>query len=141
MRVRINTDASLAEDEIVINCAELTDEIVRIEKLLSEMQEEAYIEGFDGETDYRIRLGDILFFETEDGLVFAHTADSCRRVKQRLYELENRLPSNFIRISKSAIMNKNRISSITKNFTSSSLVCFQGSYKQVYVSRKYLKLC
>jgi len=57
-----------------------------------------------------------------------------------LYELEEMLPNNFVRVSKSTILNVNQIYSINRNLTSSSLVQFYKSYKQVYVSRNYNKI-
>ncbi|MCL2487401.1 MAG: LytTR family transcriptional regulator, partial [Oscillospiraceae bacterium] len=57
--------------------------------------------------------------------------------KQRLYELEELLPPHFVRISKSAIANTRHIFSINRNLAASSLVQFNRSHKQAYVSRKY----
>lgn len=44
-----------------------------------------------------------------------------------------------MRVSKSTILNINHIYSITRNLTSSSIVEFQNTHKQVYVSRHYYK--
>ena len=60
-------------------------------------------------------------------------------VKYKLYELEGILPNNFMRVSKSTILNVNYIYSITRNLTSSSLVEFKNTHKKVYVSRYYYK--
>ena len=49
------------------------------------------------------------------------------------------MPWYFRRISKSAILNVKKVYSITRNITSSSLVEFQNTPKQIYVSRAYLK--
>ena len=59
--------------------------------------------------------------------------------KYKLYELEDLLPNNFIRVSKSAIVNVSHIFSIDRNVTSSSCIKFNGTYKNVYVSRRYYK--
>lgn len=89
--------------------------------------------------EYYISLAEILFFETEDPNISAHTGDDIYQVKYKLYELEEILPNNFMRISKSTILNINHIYSITRNLTSSSIVEFQNTHKQVYVSRHYYK--
>lgn len=47
---------------------------------------------------------------------------------------------NFLRISKSTILNTNHIYSITRNITSSSIVEFQHTHKKVFVSRHYYKI-
>ena len=81
----------------------------------------------------------ILFFETEDNQVFAHTKKDVYQTKYRLYELEELLPGSFIRVSKSTILNVSHVLSIKKNLTASSEVWFEGTHKQVYVSRNYYK--
>ncbi|WP_263850030.1 LytTR family DNA-binding domain-containing protein [Secundilactobacillus paracollinoides] len=48
------------------------------------------------------------------------------------------MPATFMRISKSAILNTTKIFALTHSI-SNSLVEFQHSQKQVYVSRKYYK--
>ena len=56
------------------------------------------------------------------------------------YELEDMLGSDFLRISKSAIVNLNRIYAIRRNLAASSEISFQGTHKQIYVSRAYIKV-
>lgn len=87
--------------------------------------------------EFYFPLEDVLFFETEGEHIHAHTANDAYRIKFRLYELEELLPKDFIRASKSSIVNVRKIYSIARNMTSSSLIRFAGSHKQVYVSRYY----
>lgn len=72
-------------------------------------------------------------------MINAHTAEKLYVTDYKLYELEESLPGNFMRISKSAIVNLDHIYSITRNLTASSLVEFYGTLKKVYVSRNYYK--
>lgn len=83
---------------------------------------------------------DILFFETDGGMIYAHTVDDVFQTKYKLYELEELLPRTFLRISKSAIVNTDKIYSIHRNLTASSLIAFQHTHKEIYVSRSYYKL-
>ena len=69
-----------------------------------------------------------------------HTAKDIYETKLRLYELEDILPGNFIRVSKSTILNATRVRAIHKNITGASEVEFAGSSKKVFVSRNYFKL-
>ncbi len=80
-----------------------------------------------------------MFFETSADGVYAHTKNDAYVVKLRLYELEKELPDSFMRVSKSTIINLSKIMSLQKNITSSSLVRFMNSVKEVYVSRMYYK--
>ena len=91
------------------------------------------------DTEYYLSLDEILFFETEAKEVWVHTTDKMYQTRYKLYELEELLPGHFMRVSKSTILNTNRIYSITRNLTASSVVEFMGSHKQVYVSRYYYK--
>ena len=127
MKIRIETEADI-EEEIVIKCRQLTPEIIRLQQTLSEM------------TGRGSQLAlFILFFETEGTSVMAHTAAEAYETRLRLYELEELLPASFMRISKSSIVNTDRIYSINRNLAASSAVEFQGTHKQVYVSRGYYK--
>ena len=57
------------------------------------------------------------------------------RLKQRLYELETLLPSNFIRINKSALANENRLEQFRASFSGAVDAVFQSGYTE-YVSRR-----
>lgn len=139
MKIRIETDTDI-EEEIVIKCRQLTPEIIRLQKMLTEAAGSSrQLVLFRGDTEYYIETADILFFETEGTSVMAHTAADVYETRLRLYELEELLPASFMRISKSSIVNTDRIYSINRNLTASSAVEFQGTHKQVYVSRGYYK--
>ena len=57
------------------------------------------------------------------------------RLKQRLYELEESLPSAFIRINKSALAREDRIDRFAVSFSGAVNVIFKSGYKE-YVSRR-----
>lgn len=139
MKIRIEiTDNS--EDEIIIRTSELSDKVKRIEQAVKEITSGSSAMAFfkDG-TRYYLDIQDILFFETSEDGVCAQTAKECYGTEFKLYELENILPSNFMRVSKSTILNTEKVFSISRNITASSLVEFQNTYKKVYVSRNYYK--
>lgn len=139
MKIRIETDADI-EEEIVIRCRQITPEIIKLQKLLAGAGEgNRQLVLFKDDAEYYIKTKDILFFETEGAAVMAHTAADIYETRLRLYELEELLPASFMRIAKSSIVNTDRIYSINRNLTASSAVEFQGTHKQVYVSRGYYK--
>lgn len=96
------------------------------------------IEGFKDKVSYYLNLADILFFETDSKVVMAHTVRDAYQVKYKLYELENMLGANYMRVSKSTILNLDQIYAITRSI-SNCQVKFQYSYKVVYVSRHYYR--
>ena len=141
MKIRIELDNQIKENEVIIRCNELNEEILEIQKAISELiAEKRELIFYKENTEYYICINDILFFETEESSIYAHTLNEVYQVKYKLYELEEILPKNFVRVSKSTILNSNHIYSITRNITSSSLVEFKSTHKKVYVSRSYYKV-
>lgn len=140
MKIRIELDEQLKEEEIVIRCQSLTEEVQEIQKAVSDLvsKKQKFV-FYKGDTEYYLPLESILFFETEEKVVCAHTVDNVYRVRYRLYELEEILPGYFMRVSKSTILNTDQVLSISRNLTASSVVEFWHTHKQVYVSRYYYK--
>ena len=95
---------------------------------------------YKGDSEYFIPLESILFFETDDNKVYAHTIDEFFEVKFKLYELEQLIPFYYCRISKSSIINTKAIYSLEKSFSGSSTASFSNSKKQVHISRHYYKI-
>ena len=139
MIIRIELDERLEEDEVLIRCKELNESIRRIQKLATDINNQTNLRFYKDNVEYYLSLDSVLFFETSGGTIYAHTADNMYNVKNKLYELEELLPDIFIRVSKSTILNVIHIYSLEKNITSSSLARFNGTHKQVYVSRNYYK--
>ncbi len=136
MKVRLEIDDTLDEDEIVIRTKDYTDDL---KQLIHSLQTKTKIQFFKQDTEYYLDLNSILFFESDDGTVFAHTTNDMFSTTQKLYELEKILPNSFLRISKSTIVNIQKIYSLSHS-VSSHLITFQNSHKQIYVSRMYYKV-
>lgn len=141
MKIRIEVDDNITEEEVIIRCKELSEEVYKLQEVLKEANiNKEDIIFYQEEKEFYFSIDKILFFETEDNSINAHTKDDSYKVKYKLYELENILPKYFTRVSKSTILNINHIYSITKNLTGASLVEFQNTYKKVYISRSYYKI-
>lgn len=141
MRIRIEIDEHLQEEEILIRCQELTERVADIQRAITGLaSEREQLVFYKNDKEYYLPLESILFFETEGSSISAHTAEDIFKVKYRLYELESILPRCFVRVSKSTILNRNKVYSIDRNLTASSVVQFQGTHKQVFVSRNYYKV-
>lgn len=140
MKIRIEIEPNLKEEEIIIRSSSLSEEVQKIQKAVSDVVTMGQrLELYKGDTSYYLPLDGILFFETEENEVHAHTGKEIYRTKYRLYELEELLPGFFMRVSKSTILNTRKIYSMTKSLPSSCVVEFMGTHKQVYVSRYYYK--
>lgn len=140
MKVKIEIEEGLAEEEVIIRCDRLNDAIISLQNYISKQgRARKCLSMKNQETEYFIPMEDIYFFETEGRQICAHTGDRIFSCEYKLYELEELLPGSFMRISKSSIANLDKVYSVTKNLTASSVMEFTGSSKKAMVSRAYFK--
>ena len=116
----------------------MTEAVERLYQLLKKEKKLDQIEAFKDNISYYLNLSDILFFETDSKVVMAHTRTDSYQVKYKLYELEDILGGDFMRVSKSTILNLKQIYALTRSI-SNCQIKFQDSYKTVYVSRHYYR--
>lgn len=123
--------------QVVIKCRQIDDEVMRLKchielfnkKLQAKKENELYF----------INSFDVLYFESVDNHTFLYTEDDVLEVKQRLYELEVILSDkDFIRISKSQIVNINKIKTLKPELNRTILVTMCNG-EQLYISRKYVQ--
>ena len=138
MKLRIELTDGSVEDEVVIRCGRVDDNVQKLQEFILNMSAPG-ITFYKDSQEYYLQLEDILFFETEGEQVFAHTVGDAFKVKHRLYELEEMLPRVFTRAAKGTIVNTRQIYAIDRNLTSSSKISFNGTHKHIYVSRHYYK--
>ena len=140
MKIHIEMVAP-GDEEIVIRVSELNDNVKRIQQAVTDITSgQSTLTLYKNDTRFYIELNQILFFETSGSRICAHTAKDVFETEFKLYELEEILPSSFVRVSKSSILNTKHIYSITRNITASSEVEFKNTHKKVYVSRNYYKM-
>ncbi len=140
MKIEIDIDENIKDLEVIIKCAEINDKVQKLQKYLSHISEDKkQIIFYQNEKEYYFNVSKILFFETSENGIDAHTKDDIFTVRYKLYELEELLPAYFMRVSKSTILNTHEVYSITKNIASASKIEFYGTHKIVYVSRNYYK--
>jgi len=138
VKLRIELTDGSAEDEVVIRCNRVDDNVQKLQEFILNLSAPR-MTFYKGSQEYYLPLEDILFFETEGEQVFAHTATDAYKVKHRLYELEEMLPRIFIRAAKGTIVNTKQVYAINRNLTSSSRISFPNTHKHIYVSRHYYK--
>lgn len=140
MKIIMEVDDSLPDSEIVIRCKEVSDEILFLQKQISELvSAKMKLQVSKGDTVFYLRLEEILFLETAENYLAVHTINQIYESKQRLYELEGVLPGNFMRVSKSTILNTGKVRAIHKNITGASEIEFVNTTKKTYASRNYIK--
>ncbi|ATW26623.1 hypothetical protein DCMF_19370 [Candidatus Formimonas warabiya] len=87
-----------------------------------------------------LSLKKICFFEGRGNYVFCNTGKEEYKVKEKLYELESRLPQNsFIRVGKSFIVNIVNVKEIIPWFGRRLVLKFNDSNMEIEVSKNYIK--
>lgn len=141
--VKVRTEISdCFEEEIIIRCKERTEYVESIENLLKRLvgiagKREMVL--YSSGAEYYIPFCEILYFESNDGKVYAHTARSVYTTDRKLFELEEVLPPGFVRIAKSTIANVDLVSSLRRELVGNGEMYFKNSEKKVYFSRSYYK--
>lgn len=100
-----------------------TERQIPIDALLNRLQYKTTVKTLSVKTGDKIlliRLEDILFIEAEDKYVFIHTINNKKHLTEyTIFGLEEKLPEDFLRISRSLIINCNCIKEIRKGFNGS----------------------
>lgn len=124
------------EEQIIIKCGKLSDDILR---LLSKIRTHSEtVVGYDGDVIHRLPSQDIYYFDTADNKTFAYTDRSVYVIHRKLYELEEELGGgDFLRISKSAILNMKKIKSISPAF-SGRFEALLDNGEKIIISRQYV---
>ena len=76
MKVKIEIQETLEEDEVVIRCSSLNEAVISLQNFISEQNGTSRcLKLTDKETDYFVPMEKIYFFDTEGRELRAHTAD------------------------------------------------------------------
>ena len=138
MKIQIEQITGLPETEITIRCPEVDEDILRIISMLR-IQNQKITGLLDGDI-HLLDAGKILYFESVDKHTFCYTDHQVYECPLRLYELEEKLGHmDFLRISKSAIVNFRRIQSIHPDFGGRLMLTLEGG-ERLCASRQYAAL-
>ena len=94
--------------------------------------------GNQGEEIYRIHISTIFYIESVQEVQYIHTGQGIYTTRQRLYMLEQQLPENFFRSSKSAILNLEMVQSY-KPLSGGLMFAVFPNGDGTYISRKYVR--
>lgn len=136
MNIRIieNIETAL---QVIIECRKADDEVIKLKNHI-ELFDNKLTARLDDKT-FLINPTDALYFESVDDHTFLYTKDNVYEVRHRLYELEELLSDrDFIRISKSQIVNINCIKSLVPELNR-SLSATLSNGEILTVSRRYVK--
>ena len=122
------------DEEVVATVHHRSPLIDEIEALISKHSDR--ITGYTEDDIKMLSVSEIECVTVFDGKTYAIDSQNRRyRLKQRLYELEEKLPASFIRINKSALANENALDRFTVTIAGSVDAVFKCGYTE-YVSRR-----
>ena len=122
------------DEEVVATVHTRSALIDEIESLISKHSDR--IPGYTEDDIKMLSVSEIECITVLDGKTYAIDSRNQRyRLKQRLYELEEQLPSFYIRINKSALANEKALDRFTVTVAGSVDAVFKCGYTE-YVSRR-----
>lgn len=138
MNVKIRTVSSKEEEQVVLECVEMTSEFEDIKNYC--LAKGTFLTGYtDISAQQQVKISDILYIEAVGENVFAYTKANVFEIKKRLYELENELLNyKFVRCSKSFLICLLKVDAIRPALNGRYLACMENG-EQVIISRKYAK--
>ncbi|MEG0260190.1 MAG: LytTR family DNA-binding domain-containing protein [Lysinibacillus sp.] len=137
MKINLTIDEKFQETEVHICAKEYNEEIERLMKQLQTVQT-TVIDGYLQQEIHMLKISDIYAIYAEGTKVFLQTEEQEFDSKRKLYELEDHLAKDFARVSKSTLVNINKIASIQMGKIGSTELLLDNDVS-IHVSRKYLK--
>lgn len=135
MDIKIIIDKEQKE-QIIIYAKEKTALIEEIEGIVINSNKE--IIGYKNKVMCKLSPAHIYCFIIENGKVYAVTENDKLLLKHRLYELEEMLTDEYIKINKSCLANFKKIKHFDASISGNMTVTFKNGYTD-YVSRRCVK--
>ncbi len=136
MRITIIDPSPGEEDEIIVKCREVSDDLQLLLNLIKQGGNK--INGYKDGKIHLLQPAEIFYFESVDQRVFAYCKADVYEIKSRLYELEMQLlAKNFLRVTKSLILNLDQIQQLSPAFSGRFEAQLKNGEK-VLISRQYV---
>lgn len=136
MKVEIKLLQSIAEPYACIYTAQLTDEITSFVNALENLSHTP-ITAKHEDTLHILSPEDIYMVRMEDQQLMLYTQNTTHTCNKKLYELEGQLGSQFLRISKTTLVNLKQLDCVEPSFNGTMCLRLKNGCKD-YISRKYL---
>lgn len=136
MKVTILDIEPNEEEEVIIKCHSLDENLVKLINQLKQGSGKLTVYQENGM--FFVEPEDVFYFESVDQKVYAYCKSEVYQVKSKLYELLEELPGrDFIRVSKSSILNLNKIKRLAPAFGGRYEALLKNGEK-VIISRQYV---
>ncbi|MCR5250452.1 MAG: LytTR family transcriptional regulator DNA-binding domain-containing protein [Lachnospiraceae bacterium] len=142
MKVILEKVAKPEEEGAHIRAVELTEEVRNAVDLLENNCRSISVsrvgeEKSPGES-YMLGTNRIYYTESIDKRTYVYTKEECFETRYRLYELEDILGVNFLRVSKSLVVNMRKIRSV-KTELNGRMTAELLNGEKIVISRSYVK--
>jgi len=123
-------------EKVVIYAKKRTQLVDMIEKLCAD--DDLVLMGYKDKQTFVLDPLQINCFMVESDKVYAICDEGRYQIKARLYQIEEQLSDNFIKINQSCVANIKKIKRFDASVSGVLIVYFQSGYRD-YVSRRNLK--
>ncbi|MBQ2803779.1 MAG: LytTR family transcriptional regulator DNA-binding domain-containing protein [Lachnospiraceae bacterium] len=142
MKITIMDPLLGEEEEIIIKCSSMNESILALINALKQADNKGRVihklHVYHGGEIHLLEPAEVFYFEYVDQKVFAYCKTKVYEIKSKLYELEDMLQGDdFVRVSKSCILNLNKISSLAPAF-GGRFEAFLKNGEKVIISRQYV---
>ena len=136
MKVELNIDEKFKEILVTISTDKINDEVQELVNYIE--YKEDYLVGIADDQVCVLDISDIIRVFVEDRKVFVVTTKGKFIVRKKLYEMNNLLTKDFVKISHSEIANIKFIKNLDLSIRGTIVIVYKNSDIS-YVSRRLLK--
>ena len=138
MKVELQINETYKEEKLIVQTPQPTEKVQKVIEFAENLDQKETIKGKIEDQVYLVEIGKIQRFYIENRKVLAETASQTYTIDLRLYQVLEILPTTFIQISQSEIVNIVAISHL--KLTPNGLIeIFLKNESFTYSSRRYLK--
>lgn len=137
MKVNLFVSRDITEPYADIHTNELTDNVSKAISILENDESTDMIAVKKGSDIALLELSDVCMFRVENKQVKVFTENQEYVVKKALYQVEEQLNSDFLRISKTTIINLRKVERVAPSLKGMMFVQLKNGLKD-NISRKYL---
>jgi len=139
LRVEIRLSSDIYEPYVIINTGTLTPEVEELAKRIENEKSTGNVLAVKRENlIYILEPNEVQIVRTEGNEIVAYNTEKQRFIiEKRLYEIETLLGPQFIRISKSAIVNIRKIDHVDVRFSGMMNVVMKNGINE-YISRRHM---
>lgn len=136
MKITITEPGPGQEEEIIIRCNQVDEHILKVIYALKAGREKLTV--MKGSDILQVSPKEVYYFEAVDNKVFLYLEKDVYETKLKLYELEERFrETDFLRVSKSVIMNLSKVKSLSPAFNGRFEATMKNGEKLI-ISRQYV---